>query len=49
MPSRASMYLNIGSSLLNAYTATNQMKTDAISKGADWDFWKGAVVKKKTS
>lgn len=47
MPSRLGMYLGMASGALSGYTTAKQMQNDALSKGAKWDFWKGAVVNKK--
>lgn len=46
-PSKAGMFLDITSNVVGGITAGETMKTDALSKGYDWDFWKGATTRKK--
>ena len=45
-PSRLGALINIASIGVNAYTSAMNSKTDALSKGMDWDYHKGAVPKK---
>ena len=44
-PSLLPYLLNSASIGLNAYTNGMDRKYDALSKGADWSFWKGATKK----
>ena len=46
-PSKAGMFLDITSNVVGGITAGKTMETDALSKGYDWDFWKGATTRKK--
>lgn len=46
-PSKASLFFDVASSVVGGITSGQSMKSDALSKGYDWDFWKGAVTKKK--
>lgn len=43
LPSRDALFLGIVGSAVQAFTGIQGMKADALSKGMDWDFWKGAV------
>lgn len=45
MPSRLGMLFDMASTGLNAYTTGMSMKNDALSKGAKWDFKRGAIYK----
>lgn len=45
-PSKEGLFLDITSNIVGGITAGQAAKTDALSKGYDWDFWKGATKKK---
>lgn len=45
-PSRAGLFFDIASNVVGGITSGQAAKTDALSKGYDWDFWKGAIKKK---
>lgn len=42
-PSRFGLLLDVASAGVNVYTSGTMAKNDALSKGYNWNFWKGVV------